>query len=134
MTPAAGTKDGGITLLQLLVAVAAVLAATAALTSHPAARTLQRVAPRPRARVMAGGNMTVGWRNTEGQDRLGDESPEDERLLSLLDTGLRGFSSNMGWLPADDRQDLSPQITASLVMKTAAATMSGNDTVSGASV
>ena len=103
MNPAAGGKDGGITLLQLLAAVAAVLAATAALTSHPAARTLQRVAPRPRARVMAGGNVTVGWRDTEDQDRLGEESPKDERSLSLLDSGLRGFSSNMGWLPADER-------------------------------
>jgi len=110
MTPsAAGARDGGITLLQLLVAVTAVLAATTALTSHPAARSLRRVAPRPRARVMAGGNMTVGWRDTHNLDRLGDESPEDERLLSLLDSGLRGFSSNMGWLPADERRDLPPK-------------------------
>ena len=125
MTPsAAGAKDGGITLLQLLVAVAAVLAATTALTSHPAARSLRRVAPRPRARVMAGGNMTVGWRDTHNLDRLGDESPEDERLLSLLDSGLRGFSSNMGWLPADERQDLPLGFTRSLVIKTAGALQS----------
>ena len=110
MAPAADPKGGGITLLHLLAAVAAVLAATAALTYHPAAQKLHRATPRPRARVMAGGNATVGWRDLDEDDRLGDESAEDERMLSLLDTGLRGYASNMGWLPADERHGSAPSV------------------------
>jgi hypothetical protein len=118
MGPAADPKGGGITLLQLLAAVAAVLAATAALTSHPGAQKLHRAMPRPRARVMAGGNATVGWRDVDEEDRLGDESPEDERMFSLLDTGLRGYASNMGWLPADERHGPAPPASCSVYLTT----------------